>query len=221
MIICRNHVCLWAEFIHRLTGGKSDPVETDLDYYAKPENYTGSNLHAMQRVMFVQKRQNSATGANRQKDDPLDKLKERYKDIGRTGTPDSLDPKRTESRVSFADDACNESHTPSRKKSAGSRSVGETSDVTSIGRPITVPVPAGMGGCEEGEGLDAMSEGSMAQEWPMRKMSLTSQPRLSGVNGGPYRLSRASVPSSAALREFQNEMVSQITQYTSRPIYNL
>ncbi|KAH3840803.1 cyclic nucleotide-binding domain-containing protein 2-like [Dreissena polymorpha] len=32
-----------------LTSGKHDPAATDLDYYAKPENYTGSNLQSLQR----------------------------------------------------------------------------------------------------------------------------------------------------------------------------
>ena len=29
----------------RLTMGSADPPDTDLDYYSRPENYTGSNLH--------------------------------------------------------------------------------------------------------------------------------------------------------------------------------
>ena len=29
--------------------GKNDPAATDLDYYSKPENYTGSSLQAFQR----------------------------------------------------------------------------------------------------------------------------------------------------------------------------
>lgn len=32
-----------------LTSGKNDPAATDLDYYSKPENYTGSNLQSLQR----------------------------------------------------------------------------------------------------------------------------------------------------------------------------
>jgi hypothetical protein len=31
--------------------GKHDPAATDLDYYSKPENYTGSSLQAFQRFV--------------------------------------------------------------------------------------------------------------------------------------------------------------------------
>ena len=37
-------------------GSVNDPPETDLEYYAKPENYTGSNLHSIQRLVFAQKK---------------------------------------------------------------------------------------------------------------------------------------------------------------------
>lgn len=35
----------------RLGGGSggNDPPETNLDYYAKPENYEGSNIHTISR----------------------------------------------------------------------------------------------------------------------------------------------------------------------------
>ena len=36
--------------------GQSDPPETDLDYYARPENYMGSNLHSLQRIIHVQQK---------------------------------------------------------------------------------------------------------------------------------------------------------------------
>ncbi|CAL1531485.1 unnamed protein product, partial [Lymnaea stagnalis] len=37
----------------------SEPPETDLEYYAKPENYTGSSLHSMTRFMIAKSRENS------------------------------------------------------------------------------------------------------------------------------------------------------------------
>lgn len=38
--------------------GKSDPPETDLDYYSRPENYTGvTNLQAMQRIVVAKENQ--------------------------------------------------------------------------------------------------------------------------------------------------------------------
>ena len=32
-----------------ISAGKNDPAATDLDYYSKPENYTGSTLQSLQR----------------------------------------------------------------------------------------------------------------------------------------------------------------------------
>ncbi|XP_053398535.1 cyclic nucleotide-binding domain-containing protein 2-like [Mercenaria mercenaria] len=36
---------------HSVSGSKNDPAATDLDYYSKPENYTGSSLQAFQRFV--------------------------------------------------------------------------------------------------------------------------------------------------------------------------
>ena len=72
----------------RLTVGQSDPPETDLDYYAKPENYAGSNIFAMQRVAMaqaMQKQSESRDGdrPNREAhDQAVERLMERYKDVG-------------------------------------------------------------------------------------------------------------------------------------------
>ncbi|XP_069129509.1 cyclic nucleotide-binding domain-containing protein 2-like [Argopecten irradians] len=36
-----------------ISSGKGDPPETDLDYYSKPENYTGSSLQTLQRFKIA------------------------------------------------------------------------------------------------------------------------------------------------------------------------
>ncbi|KAJ8297471.1 hypothetical protein KUTeg_024002 [Tegillarca granosa] len=40
-----------------ISSGKSDPPETDLDYYSRPENYTGSNLQSLQRFIIAKDKQ--------------------------------------------------------------------------------------------------------------------------------------------------------------------
>ncbi|XP_067661228.1 cyclic nucleotide-binding domain-containing protein 2-like [Haliotis asinina] len=55
-----------------LSTGKSDPPETDLDYYSQPENYTGSTLQTLQR--FVQ-----AKSKEEKSDDDGGKKKKRKK----------------------------------------------------------------------------------------------------------------------------------------------
>lgn len=77
----------------QITVGVSDPPETDLEYYARPENYTGSNMLAMQRVVMAHKRQaNSDKEEDRdrtQHERAFDRLIDRYKDIG-ASWPNSL-----------------------------------------------------------------------------------------------------------------------------------
>lgn len=38
----------------------SDPPETDLDYYSRPENYTGSNLQSLQKFTYAKQKQDKA-----------------------------------------------------------------------------------------------------------------------------------------------------------------
>lgn len=40
-----------------ISSSKSDPPETDLDYYSRPENYTGSNLQSLQRFIIAKDKQ--------------------------------------------------------------------------------------------------------------------------------------------------------------------
>jgi len=39
---------------------KNDPAATDLDYYSKPENYTGSNLQALQKFKADKTKEDNA-----------------------------------------------------------------------------------------------------------------------------------------------------------------
>lgn len=50
-----------------ISSGKNDPPETDLDYYSMPENYTGSNLQAMQRFKFAKDKQDREHDKNKLK----------------------------------------------------------------------------------------------------------------------------------------------------------
>ena len=43
-----------------LSSGKNDPAATDLDYYSKPENYTGSNLQSLQKFTVDKKREDDS-----------------------------------------------------------------------------------------------------------------------------------------------------------------
>lgn len=50
------------------TKKSSDPPETDLDYYSRPENYEGSNLTNIKRFNFAkQKEEKSKLDANKKK----------------------------------------------------------------------------------------------------------------------------------------------------------
>lgn len=76
----------------RLTRGHNDPEETDLDYYSRPENYTGSNLQAIQRLLFVQKQKGDVNTSIETAQDPgstalTSRLQERLKDGG-GGSPE-------------------------------------------------------------------------------------------------------------------------------------
>ena len=42
------------------SSSKNDPASTDLDYYSKPENYTGSNLQALQRFKADKTKEDAA-----------------------------------------------------------------------------------------------------------------------------------------------------------------
>lgn len=48
-----------------LTSGKDDPDATDLDFYAKPENYTGSNIQSLQRFQIAKKKQDKEANQNK------------------------------------------------------------------------------------------------------------------------------------------------------------
>ncbi|XP_060074183.1 cyclic nucleotide-binding domain-containing protein 2-like [Ylistrum balloti] len=67
-----------------LSSGKGDPPETDLDYYSKPENYTGSSLQTMQRFKIAkdkQDRENEDKNKKKEKKQQGFSLLARYKHI--------------------------------------------------------------------------------------------------------------------------------------------
>ncbi|XP_033742226.1 cyclic nucleotide-binding domain-containing protein 2-like [Pecten maximus] len=67
-----------------LSSGKGDPPETDLDYYSKPENYTGSSLQTMQRFKIAkdkQDKENEDKNKKKEKKQQGFSLLARYKHI--------------------------------------------------------------------------------------------------------------------------------------------
>ena len=68
---------------NRLSSSKYDVPETDLDFHSRPENYTGSNIHALNKFVLTQKRRER--GAEQSRDeaatDPMSALFDRYKDV--------------------------------------------------------------------------------------------------------------------------------------------
>ncbi|OWF55628.1 cyclic nucleotide-binding domain-containing protein 2-like isoform X2 [Mizuhopecten yessoensis] len=67
-----------------ISAGKGDPPETDLDYYSKPENYTGSSLQTMQKFKFAkdkQDKENEDKNRKKEKKQQGFSLLARYKHI--------------------------------------------------------------------------------------------------------------------------------------------
>ncbi|CAH1776908.1 unnamed protein product [Owenia fusiformis] len=57
----------------RVLTTRNEPPETDLNYYAKPENYTGSSLAAMQRLIHAQQKQEEMRRRQAKKNGPFRK----------------------------------------------------------------------------------------------------------------------------------------------------
>ncbi|ELT87894.1 hypothetical protein CAPTEDRAFT_196326 [Capitella teleta] len=74
----------------------SKPPETDLDYYARPENYTGSNMMAIQRVALAWQKQSDKELDQDERsahNTALSKILDRYRCVGEstpTPTPTTL-----------------------------------------------------------------------------------------------------------------------------------
>ena len=68
---------------NRLSHSKHDVPETDLDFHARPENYTGSNIHALNRFVLSRKRQDAGdtAGDTQQQAHPMQVLFDRYRDV--------------------------------------------------------------------------------------------------------------------------------------------
>nr|KAG5701613.1 hypothetical protein BaRGS_019302 [Batillaria attramentaria] len=68
----------------QLANGGGEPPQTDLDYYSRPENYEGSNLHSLQKFIIArdkqQKSQHKSTKQKKRRKEEHD-LYRRYKHI--------------------------------------------------------------------------------------------------------------------------------------------
>ncbi|XP_070212393.1 cyclic nucleotide-binding domain-containing protein 2-like isoform X1 [Littorina saxatilis] len=64
-------------------GSAADPPETDLDYYARPENYGGSSLHTLQRFIIAHDKQTKGQKKSKKKKNRReeDELLRRYRHI--------------------------------------------------------------------------------------------------------------------------------------------
>ena len=72
----------------RLASRSNEPPETDLDYYARPENYTGSNMLAMQRVALAWQKQSSSSDIDQDEraghNKAVNKILDKYSGVGDT-----------------------------------------------------------------------------------------------------------------------------------------
>ena len=209
----------------RLTQGQSDPPETDLDYYAKPENYAGSNIFAMQRVAMAWKKQGTADeegagGDRTAHNQAVSKLLDRYKDVAasRPGSSTSslnlpdvrkaqpstksktayLQPSSAHSRPCSAG-ASQAQDSRKRRKSLTDRagSANELSD-------SRASTPKDRWRKLSRRFSDAKLADSDTQSEVSRKLSVVSK------GSGPYRSARSSSSLNVTAREVRTQLVGHV-----------
>ena len=220
----------------RLTVGQSDPPETDLEYYARPENYTGSNIFAMQRVAMAKKKlttpEDEPGGDRAAHNQAVSKLLDRYKDVGpsqsasntslyvvevQRSRPDlrartaSLHPSSAQSRPSSAGAHAQESR--KRRKSLSDRA-GSANDITTDSRASTPRDRWRKLSRRFSDAKLTSHSDSDSQSDVSRKLSVVSR------GSGPYRSARSSSSLNLTAKEVRMQLVSNtpfIIHYNSLP----
>ena len=133
---------------------KYDKPETDLDFYAKPENYEGSNIYALNRFVLAKKKVDHTEhkdARTNQKEERLNKLFDRYKDIcgdieeeSNGDVTQNGDNESHKSTFKIPKDATNSTTDiqPRRHTTLGPHNISETNDTSRLyqrRRSVTAP----------------------------------------------------------------------------------